>query len=126
MGTKFTVRLHHGALRRLDQAAITALEQTAEAIHTDLVQAQTMPFRMGNLQNESTFVDSAHSAEGSVALVSSTPYARRLYFHPEYHFFQRENPQAGGEWFAPYLPGGKKAEFPEKTFAKLYQREAGL
>lgn len=121
-----TVQLNLGRIRQLDRAAVTALEQTAEAVHTDLQQAQTMPFRSGNLQNESTFVDTAESARGRVSLVSSTPYARRLYYHPEYNFFKEENPNAGGEWFAPYLPGGAKADFPKKAFQKRYKREAGV
>ena len=36
---------------------MTALEQTAEALHTEVVQAQVMPFDTGHLQNEdATFV----------------------------------------------------------------------
>lgn len=120
------IKLNYAALRRLEQAATTALVQTAEAIHTDLQQSQTMPFRTGNLQNESTFVDDSEAAQGRVEIVSSTPYARRLYFHPEYNFFTGENPAAGGEWFAPYLPDGEKAKFAEKVFAAQYKRISGV
>ena len=120
------IQLNMKRLQQLDRAKITALEQTAEALHTDLVQSQTMPFRTGNLQNESTFVDYSDSAQGHVEIVSSTPYARRLYFHPEYHFSTDENPHAGGEWFAPYLSGGEKQDFAKKAFRALYRKEAGL
>ena len=123
---KSTVHLNLPVLRRLTTASVRALEQTAEAIHTDLQQAQTMPFRSGNLQNESTFVDTSRSAGGHVSLVSSTPYARRLYFHPEYQFYRGENPNAGGAWYEPYLPGGSKAGFAARAFGQLYRREAGL
>lgn len=121
-----TVKLNLGRVRQLDRAAVTALEQTAEAVHTDLVQSQTMPRKTGALQNESTFVDTSESAQGHVSLVSSTPYARRLYFHPEYNYFKGENPNAGGEWYGPYLPGGAKADFAKKAFRTLYKREAGV
>lgn len=121
-----TVRLNLPRLRQLDQAGLDALEQTAEAIHTDLVQSQTMPFRQGTLQNDSTFVDASGKARGHVELASSTPYARRLYFHPEYQFSKAENPNAGGAWFAPYAPGGEKEDYAAKTFRQLYRREAGL
>lgn len=121
-----SVRLNLGRIRQLDRAAVTALEQTAEAIHTDLQQSQTMPFRTGNLQNESAFVDTSESGRGHVALVSSTPYARRLYYHPEYNFYKGENPSAGGEWYGPYLPGGSKADFAKKAFKTMYKREAGV
>ncbi len=114
-----------GTIARLDSAAVTALEQTAEAVHTDLVQSQVMPRRSGHLQNESTFVETSMSGQGSVAIVSSTPYARRLYFHPEYNFSTEANPNAKGEWFEDWLPGGRKQDFANNTFAQIYRRLAG-
>lgn len=121
-----TIQLNLPRIKQLDRAAVTALEMTAEAVHTDLQQSQTMPFRTGNLQNESTFVDTSESALGHVSIVSSTLYARRLYFHPEYNFSTEENPDAGGEWFNPYLTGGEKKDFAKDTFKKMYQRTAGV
>ena len=86
MQVKSTVKLNMPRIKQLTQAAVTALEQTGEALHTEVVQAQVFPFDTGNLQNESTFVDYSKSKNGKVTLVSSTPYARRLYYHPEYNF----------------------------------------
>ena len=120
-----TVKLNMGTIARLDSAAVTALEQTAEAVHTDLVQSQVMPRRSGHLQNESTFVETSMSGQGSVAIVSSTPYARRLYFHPEYNSSTEANPNAKGEWFEDWLPGGRKQDFANNTFAQIYRRLAG-
>ena len=80
------VKLNIPQINRLERAQITALEQTAEALHTEVVQAQVFPRDTGNLQNESTFIDYSQSNQGKVTIVSSTPYARRLYFHPEYDF----------------------------------------
>ena len=111
MQVKSTVKLNMARIRELTQAAVTALEKTAEALHTEVVQALVFPFQTGNLQNESTFVDYTDSSDGRVRLVSSTPYARRLYFHPEYHFDKGENPNARGEWYEDWLPGGSKADF---------------
>ena len=88
------VKLNMPKIKQLTQAQITALEQTAEALHTEVVQAQVIPRDTGALQNESTFVDCSDSHRGKVSIVSSTPYARRLYFHPEYHFQKGENPNA--------------------------------
>lgn len=65
-----------------------ALIDTAEAVKTDLIQSQTMPFRTGNLQNDNTFIEDKKSKKGIVKIVSDTPYARRLYFHPEYNFYR--------------------------------------
>ena len=113
-------------IRRLGRAQIIALEQTAEALHTEIVQKQVMPFDTGNLQNESTFVDNSHSSQGKSSLISDTPYARRLYFHPEYHFKKDENPNAKGEWYEDYVPGGKYDTFAQNAYKNLYRRIAGL
>lgn len=96
MQVKSTVKLNMPRIRQLTGAAVRALELTAEALHTEVVQARVMPFDTGNLQNESTFVDRSESAQGKVTLVSSTPYVRRLYYHPEYNFQTKENPNAKG------------------------------
>lgn len=120
------IKLFKQPVREITGAVSETLVKTAEAIHTELVQSQTMPFVTGNLQNESTFVDDFAADVGKVYLVSSTPYARRLYYHPEYHFDKSENPSAGGKWLAPYLPGGAKESFAQNAFNKLYRQEAGL
>lgn len=113
-------------LAAIDAAAQRALALTAEVIHGQVVQAQVMPFRTGHLQNESTFVDTSGAAEGHVDIVSATPYARRLYYHPEYNFDTTNNPNAGGQWFAPWAAGGEYSETATATFAALLKREAGL
>lgn len=126
MRVKSTVKMNLPRIRQLTDAAARALELTAEALHTEVVQAQVMPFDTGNLQNESTFVDLSYSAQGKVRLVSSTPYARRLYYHPEYNFQKDENPNAGGEWYKDWLPGGKNADFAAKAFKQFYKRLGGV
>lgn len=113
-------------LEELDDAAKRALELTAEWVHGEVVQAQVIPFKEGHLQNDSTFVDSSMAAEGHADLVSSTPYARRLYYHPEYHFSKEENPNAGGLWFEPWADGGDRSEGVKTAFAAFFKREAGL
>ena len=160
MKVNSTVKIDMGKIKKLTKASITALEKTAEALHTEVGQAQVMPFddpqviekRVygkrgqfakngreykgkivretvhggGTLQNESTFVDYRENKSGKVSLVSSTPYARRLYFHPEYHFDKGENPDAKGKWYEDWLPGGKHEDFCQKAFAQLYKRLVGL
>ena len=83
MKVSSVIRLNLLKIRELTDAQVEALEQTAEALHTEVIQAEIMPRDTGNLQNESTFVDTSKSKQGKVSLVSSAPYARRLYFHPE-------------------------------------------
>lgn len=118
---KSTVKMNFPRIRQLEQAQITALEQTAEALHTEVVQAQVMPFDTGTLQNEGTFVDYSESRQGKVSIISNTPYARRLYFHPEYRFQTKENPNARGKWYSDWLPGGKKSDFAIDTYKRIYK-----
>lgn len=119
------VKLNMPKIKQLSQAQIEALEQTAEALHTEVVQAEVMPRDTGTMQNESTFVDYSRSASGKVSIVTSTPYARRMYFHPEYNFQKYENAFAMGKWYEPWI-SGVYADFCKDTFKKIYRRLAGL
>lgn len=121
-----TVKLNMPRMKQLSQAAVTALERTAEALHTEVVQAQIMPFDTGHLEEDATFVDYSNSKDGKVSLVSATPYARRLYYHPEYNFQKDENPFAGGEWYEPWLPGGISQDFVKDAFRKFYKKAGGV
>ena len=120
------VNLDLPKIRKLTEMQVEALEQTAEALHTEVIQAQVFPRDTGNLQNESTFVDTSESKQGKVSLVSTTPYARKLYFHPEYHFHTDAPPPAPGKWFEDWLPGGKEADYCTNAFKRIYRRLTGI
>lgn len=122
----FEIELNHMLIEKLEEAVSTALEQTAEALHTEVVQAQVVPRDQGTLQNEAFFVDNHDVIQGSVSLVHSTPYARRLYYHPEYKFQTHENPNAKGKWLEDWLPGGKEQDFVQETFAGIYKKLTGV
>lgn len=126
MQVKSTVKLNMARINELSQAAVRALELTAEELHTEVVQAQVMPFDTGHLEEDATFVDYSNSQNGKVTLVSSTPYVRRLYYHPEYNFQTKENPNAKGKWLDDWLPGGNEADFAPNAFKRLYKKEAGV
>lgn len=126
MQVKSTVKLNMPRIKQLTRAAVAALEMTGEALHTEVVQAQVFPFDTGNLQNESTFVDYSESKDGKVTLVSSTPYARRLYYHPGYNFQTKENPNAKGHWYEDWESGGDKADFAPKAFKQFYKKVGGV
>lgn len=119
--SKIKVNWNFGAVRQVEQAVATALEQTAQAVITDVVDEQVMPMDTGTLQNSSTFVETSESSTGVVGIISDTPYARRLYYHPEYNFRTSENKNAGGKWFQPWIDGDKK-EFAADAFAKLLRQ----
>ena len=131
------IKLNLPVLKQLDTAQQTALRNTTDALLRQIKNSQVMPFDTGNLQNESTFADYANLAEGETKIVSSTPYARRLYFHPEYKFHRAvwvdkdgkkhgANKNAGGKWLAPWLKRGTRQNFCQKAFARFYKQEAGL
>lgn len=125
MNVSSRVRINTSRIRQLSSAAVEALEKTAEALHTEVVQAQVMPRDTGHMQNEQTFVDYSKSSQGKVSIVTSTPYARRLYFHPEYDFSTDENPNAQGKWYNPWIDGNRK-NFCKDAFKQFYRRESGL
>lgn len=117
------IKLNMPVVKQLDKAKQQALEQTGDALLTQVKNTQVMPFDTGNLQNENTC---AQSWNGTVKIVSSTPYARRLYFHPEYNFSRKENIAAGGKWFSPWLEGGTRQNFCSRAFVRFYRKEAGF
>ena len=114
------VELNYSVLNMLDNAQFEALAQTADATLTELRDRQVMPFDTGNLQNDSTFVDA--SQKTTVSIVSSTPYARRLYFHPEYNYRRGNNASAGGKWFESFL----NDDFIVSAYARLLKQRGGL
>lgn len=120
-----TIKLNEAKLEELTRQQYISLAQTADALLTDLRDEQMMPFNTGNLQNDSTFIDDSQKMQGRVSIVSSTPYARRLYFHPEYDYRRTNNARAGGKWFEPYI-SGSKSDFAVKAFKQLFKRNGGL
>lgn len=126
MRVNSTVKMNFTRIRQLTQAAVTALELTGEALHDEVEQGQVMPFRTGNLQNESTFLDKRESEQGKVKLATSTSYVRRLYYHPEYNFQTDENPNAKGKWFEDWLPGGSEQNFAKNAFKQFYKQAGGV
>ena len=120
-----TIKLNEAKLEELTRQQYISLAQTADALLTDLRDEQMMPFNTGNLQNDSTFIDDSQKMQGRVSIVSTTPYARRLYFHPEYNFRRNNNARAGGKWFESYI-SGSKSDFAVKAFKQLFKRNGGL
>lgn len=114
------VDLNLGVLNMLDRAQLEALELTGQATLTELRDRQVMPFDTGNLQNDSTFVDSSKS--GTVSIVTTAPQARRLYFHPEYNYKRNNNANAGGKWFESFL----NDDFIRKAYGTLLKQRGRI
>ena len=113
-------------IKQLKQNAIIALEQTGDYLIDEVVNAQVLPFDTGTMQNESTFVDKSKSSSGTVSIVTSTPYGRRLYFHPEYNFKTENNPNAKGKWLEDWTENGKYAKDVKKAYAHFYKQLGGV
>lgn len=148
------VMINQSVIDDLKKAAIIALEKTGDYVLGEVVEAQVIPFDTGFLQSESTYVDKKNSASGNVKIVSSTPYARRLYFHPEYDFNQngwdeivygkrgrfakngREykgkkvhhpgNANAKGLWLEDWTEDGKYAKDVKKAYELFFKELGGL
>lgn len=131
-----SVTINRSRLNQINQTAQAALEQTAEELRTEIDQAQVIPRKDGSLSGEKFFVDTSKSAQGKVKLIHEGPYARRLYYHPEYHFHREAwseenrqhdgNPNAKGHWFEDWLPGGQYQDFAKSTFEELLRRNGGI
>lgn len=119
---KVTFEFDSNFISGLEKAAKDSALVAMEAVHTDLVASQTMPFDTGNMQNNDTFVE---PTEDGAVLITGSLQARRLYYHPEYNFQQGKNANAGGLWLKPYIDGEKK-DFTENAFTKTFKEKTGI
>ncbi|GIO34349.1 hypothetical protein J2TS6_54900 [Paenibacillus albilobatus] len=117
MKVNVKVTLNHDALKQLEQIQQQAIEMTGEAVKTDIVTSQVVPKQIGELERSGHVVVD----KGKIKLVYDTPYARRLYWHPEYNFRTDKNPNARGKWMEPYYAGEKK-KFVQQTFAQFVKQ----
>ena len=119
---KVTLKVNKQFFEENNEAVKQSMIKTADAIKGDIVDSQTMPFDTGELQNRGTFIKKVIGSYLQVSIVSDKPYARRLYYHPEFNFKKDENPNAGGLWFEPYLTGNKK-DYARKMFTSFLRKE---
>lgn len=120
---KIKIKLNQQKIRDIENSVKSSALETIEALHTDLNNAQLMPLDTGDMQNNQTFVavEGEDTINGkdiySVSIVTGSPQARRLYYHPEYNFQTGKNANAGAYWLEPYLTGNKK-DFVKDEFVK--------
>lgn len=117
MGVKVNIKLNTANINKLIQAHSKALEMTADATLSDIKTSQVVPKDTGDLE-DSSFIDISEIKEAIVRIVFDTPYARRLYWHPEYNFRKDKNPNAQGKWMEAYLTG-EKQQFIKDTYSKF-------
>lgn len=96
------IKLDMQAIKAIEDAAVKSAEVAMEQVRTDLVSSMTLPADTYVLQNGGQYVNDPKEYQGykndksiieyrndkdiHVALVNDVPQARRLYYHPEYHY----------------------------------------
>ncbi|MFS8541622.1 MAG: minor capsid protein [Tissierellales bacterium] len=120
MKIKVSLKLNQAAIKKIEEGMIKALPYTMEAMKTEINNMQVVPKDTGNLEESAKT-----GVEGNKGFISyNTPYARRLYFHPEYNFRQDKNPNAQGRWMDSFIHGPKK-EWLSKTYGEFLKRLSG-
>ncbi len=135
------IKLDMQAIKAIEDAAIKSAEVAMEQVRTNLVSSQTLPADQYVLQNGGMYADNPKSYQGykakesvinvssndevHISLVNDVPQARRLYYHPEYHFYKGNNLNAGGKWLEPYITGDKK-DLAKNEFMAEFKKRTGV
>jgi len=117
---KAKLKLNQKAIRKIEEAAIKTLPLTMEAMKSEINNMQVVPKETGNLEESAKT-----GVEGNKGYISyNTPYARRLYYHPEYNFRKDKNPNAQGRWMDSFIYGPKK-DWLAKAYGEFLKRLSG-
>ena len=117
---KAKLKLNQKAIRKIEEAAIKALPLTMEAMKSEINNMLVVPKETGNLEESAKT-----GVEGNKGYISyNTPYARRLYYHPEYNFRKDKNPNAQGRWMDSFIYGPKK-DWLAKAYGEFLKRLSG-
>lgn len=112
------IDLDMSALDGIHRAAQDAALETTGALRGEIIAGQVVPFDTGKLKESVGGIDQFREGEElhTTLCIGDTPYARRLYFHPEYNYQKVNNPNAQGEWAKPWIPGGDLEGYAPDTF----------
>lgn len=113
--------LNLSGLENIRRAAQDAALESMGALRGEIIAAQVVPKNTGELERSMGAIDQFYDGDKlhTTLCIGDEPYARRLYFHPEYNFQQAgeaKNPNAQGEWAQPWLPGGDREGFVPYAF----------
>ena len=119
---KVKITLYPDKIKKLHEISQKAFELMVKEVLSDIRNSQVVPKNTGELER-SGFPDI--DVQKMVAkIVFDTPYARRLYWHPEYNYRQDKNQYAGGLWMQTYIDGEKK-NFVKETYSKFLKQLGG-
>lgn len=115
------IRLDLNALENIHRAAQDAALESIGDLRDEMITAQVVPKNTGELERSMGAIDQFYDGDElhTTLCIGDEPYARRLYFHPEYNFQQApKNENAQGEWAQPWLPGGDLEGFVPYAFER--------
>lgn len=133
MNIDVKVKLNKGVVNRLEKAAEQAFEMTVEAVLSDIKTSAVVPKETGMLQDGGFSPDGKEQRSGYIEIdvkdmvakiIFDTPYARRLYWNPEYNFRTDKNINAQGKWMQDYIDGLKK-DFVKDTYIDFLKQLSG-
>ena len=120
------IKLNTAKIRFYDRASIRALETTMDQIKANIGQRAVVPREHGDLE-KSVEIKRNHifGDKRDISIIYDTPYARRLYYHPEYDFNRAVNGNAQGKWLEYYFDG-EGADYIVEVFKYFMKKEAKL
>lgn len=122
MDVNAKVELFQDKINKLQEASQKAFEMTVEAVLTDIKVSQVVPKDTSMLEDSGFTEINIEAMIGTI--IFDTPYARKLYWHPEYDFRADKNPNAQGLWMQTYFDGPKK-DFIKNTYVVFLKQLSG-
>ena len=128
--TRIKIKLDENALKAVKKVRNDALVGTAKILQDVILEEGVIPRKDNHLAGEKFTVNVSEAKRGVVYLEHEGPYARRLYFHPEYNFHKSPwvdkdgkehlgNRNAMANWFSWWEEGGRY----QKQVAGIYAEE---
>ncbi|KAF5038687.1 hypothetical protein DSECCO2_551670 [anaerobic digester metagenome] len=121
---KINVVLNDVAIAKITGGTEKAMKILLEGLKTDVSERQVVPFRDGLLKDSVSTGTMMQNGYTLGWIGWDTPYARRLYFHPEYNFRQDKHRNAMGLWMSFYEQGPGQ-DWIQKSFAVALKIAAG-
>ncbi len=120
---KVEIKLDLAKLSGISRAAQDAALEAVGTLRGEVIDTRVMPFDNGILQNSMGAPQQEIQGDEIRTMLCAgggdVPYAKRLYYHPEYDFQKGNNENAQGEWLKPWLPGGELEGFLPDAFERL-------
>ncbi|WFF72675.1 hypothetical protein [Proteiniclasticum sp. QWL-01] len=121
---KSNVVLNDAAIAKITGGTEKAMKILLEGLKTDVSERKVVPFRDGLLKDSVSTGTMMQNGYTLGWIGWDTPYARRLYFHPEYNFRQDKHRNAMGLWMSFYELGPGQ-DWIQKSFAVALKIAAG-